>query len=354
MIDFELLICDWYRQNKRDLPWRKTNNPYFIYLSEVILQQTRVDQGKKYYEKFIKKYPKIEDLANAQEQVILNDWQGLGYYSRARNLHNTAKIVCYHYNGNFPNQYNEIIKLKGIGEYTAAAIASFAFALPYAVLDGNVFRVLSRIFDISLAIDSTEGKKTFKKLAQELLPIDNPAEYNQAIMEFGAIQCLPKNPKCVICVFRNDCLSFKNNTISERPLKLVKTKIRKRFFHYFIFKSADKILIRKRENQDIWKHLFEFPYFEYDSEINEEVILERIKHEFEFTPFSVIKTKKHILTHQHIFPKFWIFDVENFSHIEDYFECKSIKISDLDEFPLPRLIDRFLEENYEKLFINIK
>jgi A/G-specific adenine glycosylase len=352
MTDFSLLICVWYRRNKRDLPWRETKNPYFLYLSEIILQQTRVEQGKNYYLKFIKNYPTIKDLAKADEQQILNDWQGLGYYSRARNLHETAKFVTENFNAVFPNKYEDILKLKGIGDYTAAAIASFSFDLPYSVLDGNVFRVLSRIFDIDSPIDSGEGKRIFKKLAQDLLPIDNPAEYNQAIMEFGAIHCLPKNPKCETCIFVEKCLSFKSNTISSRPLKIGKTKVRKRFFHYFIFKINNQIAIRKRENDDIWKHLYEFPYIEFESEQDENEIIELIQGKFNLSPKFSIISKKHILSHQQIFPTFWIFELENDFLIRENFDVKLIKLAELENFPLPRLIDRFLEENYQKLFIN--
>jgi len=189
-------IIEWYQENKRDLPWRKTTDPYQIWLSEIILQQTRVDQGLNYFNKFVENYPTIDLLANASEQEILNNWQGLGYYSRARNLHFTAKLIVTEYNGVFPTEYKDVLNLKGVGEYTAAAITSFAYGLSYPVIDGNVYRVLSRVFGIELPMDSTEGKKVFKKLAAELIDTNNPADYNQAIMEFGALQCTPKKPNC--------------------------------------------------------------------------------------------------------------------------------------------------------------
>ncbi len=277
MADFHRLTIDWYRQNKRDLPWRNTKNPYKIWLSEIILQQTRVDQGMNYYLKFIRNYPTIFDLANANEQDILNDWQGLGYYSRARNLHFTAKYISTELNGIFPNQFTEIIKLKGIGEYTASAIASFSFDLPYAVLDGNVYRVLSRVFDISTPIDSTEGKKEFQNLANELIDRENPAEYNQSIMEFGAMLCTPANPNCETCPLSSKCLSFANNTIKDRPLKEKKTKVRNRYFNFAIFKDNDQILIEKRIAKDIWQHLYQFPLFETEKEMNSQEAIHFLK-----------------------------------------------------------------------------
>ena len=231
MVDFHLLIGIWYRLNKRELPWRKTNDPYLIWLSEIILQQTRVVQGLSYYLKFTHNYPTVFDLANASEQDVLKDWQGLGYYSRARNLHATAKVIASEYKGVFPKTFLEIKKLKGIGDYTAAAISSFAFNLPHAVVDGNVYRVLSRVFNIDLPIDSIEGKKYFAQLAKELLPNHDAAIHNQAIMEMGAIQCLPTNPLCDSCPLLEKCLSYHLKNTHERPVKVKKTKTRDRFFH---------------------------------------------------------------------------------------------------------------------------
>lgn len=236
MTDFHRLIVEWYRLNKRDLPWRETQNAYFIWLSEIILQQTRVLQGMNYYLKFISHYPTVHDLANASEQDVLNDWQGLGYYSRARNLHFTAKLISTEMKGVFPSSFNEIKKLKGIGDYTAAAISSFAYNLPQAVVDGNVYRVLSRVFEVHLPIDSTQGKKFFADLAQELISLKEPAIHNQAIMELGAMQCLPVNPICHSCPLNSICLAFSNRTYKELPIKLKKVKVRNRYFHFLIFK----------------------------------------------------------------------------------------------------------------------
>lgn len=342
MIDFHRLITKWYRLNARQLPWRDTKNPYFIWLSEIILQQTRVDQGMNYYYKFISAYPTVKDLADAVEQDVLNNWQGLGYYSRARNLHASAKMIMNDFRGVFPETYTEVIKLKGVGEYSAAAISSFAYNEPYAVLDGNVFRVLSRVFDIDLAIDSTEGKKYFKKLAQELLPINNSAEYNQAIMEFGAMQCTPKNPNCTDCILQNKCLSFGSKTISERPLKAKKAKVKNRFFNYLIFQNDGFVYIRKRLEKDIWQHLFEFPMIETSEEMVFSELNDLLKIKYNVQSYKSIKGKKHVLSHQHIFAEFYfINEVTDFSD-EQFLK---IKVDDLQDYPLPRLIDRFLEGN---------
>ena len=341
MADFHRLTIDWYRQNKRDLPWRNTKNPYKIWLSEIILQQTRVDQGMNYYLKFIRNYPTIFDLANANEHEVLNDWQGLGYYSRARNLHFTAKHIASELNGIFPNQYSEIIKLKGIGEYTAAAISSFSFDLPHAVLDGNVYRVLSRVFDIATPIDSTEGKKEFQNLANELIDKDNPAIYNQSIMEFGAMLCTPVNPNCENCPLTEKCLSFANNTIKERPLKEKKTKVRVRYFNFAIFKENDQILIEKRTSKDIWQHLYQFPLYETEKEMSNEDAISFFQETIDLNPSDFSKPIKHILSHQRIFTVFYIFNQLPNKKGENWIQ---IDKSLIDNYPLPRVIDRFLED----------
>ena len=228
-------LTSWYLQNKRDLPWRKTKNPYKIWLSEVILQQTRVVQGLPYYENFVNSFPTVFDLAKADEQQVLKIWQGLGYYSRARNLHHTAQYISENLNGEFPKTYNELIKLKGIGSYTASAIASFCFDEKVAVLDGNVYRVLSRYFGVETDISSSKAKKEFQNLADEVLDKNRPALFNQAIMEFGALQCVPKNPNCEVCVLNDSCLALKDKKVAQLPVKVKKTKVKKRFLNYLIF-----------------------------------------------------------------------------------------------------------------------
>ena len=246
MSDFSLSIIGWYRQNKRDLPWRNTKDPYLIWLSEIILQQTRVEQGTSYYLKFKENYPEVADLANATELDVLNNWQGLGYYSRARNLHHSAKHIHEVLNGEFPSEYSEIIKLKGVGKYTAAAISSFAFNEAQAVVDGNVYRLLSRVFDIDLPIDSGKGQKYFQQLADELIDTEDSATHNQAIMEVGSIVCSPKAPSCAVCPLNDICLGLKNNTIEQRPVKTKKIKVTSRFFHYLVFHFDNKTYIEKR------------------------------------------------------------------------------------------------------------
>jgi A/G-specific adenine glycosylase len=336
MADFHLLITDWYRLNKRELPWRFTNDPYKIWLSEIILQQTRVDQGLNYYLKFTKNYPSIFDLAAADEQQVLRDWQGLGYYSRARNLHFTAKSIVSDLNGQFPSTFAEIIKLKGIGEYTAAAIASFSFNEASAVVDGNVYRVLSRYFDIDLAIDSTAGKKHFSELAKQLIEPNNPAIHNQAIMELGALVCKPAQPNCMECPLNGNCKSLELNTIALRPVKEKKTKVRNRFFSFLIFESTEELIIEQRIGKDIWTNLFQFPLIE----TTQSTTISSIKSLLSLSPDNCSDEIIHILSHQRLHAKFY-----HFNQIPSELNKGWIKIkkSELDDYPLPRLIDRYLE-----------
>ena len=341
MVDFHLLIGIWYRLNKRELPWRSTNDPYLIWLSEIILQQTRVVQGLSYYLKFTHNYPTVFDLANASEQDVLKDWQGLGYYSRARNLHATAKVIASEYKGVFPKTFLEIKKLKGIGDYTAAAISSFAFNLPHAVVDGNVYRVLSRVFNIDLPIDSIEGKKYFAQLAKELLPNHDAAIHNQAIMEMGAIQCLPTNPLCDSCPLLEKCLSYHLKNTHERPVKVKKTKTRDRFFHFLIFQKDNQVFLEKRESKDIWKHLFQFPLIETSEELTKKEVFKVIFEKFDVKPILQSEKVIHILSHQKINARFYFFDCFPPNLPSAFIR---IKKKDIQDFPLPRLIDRFIEE----------
>ena len=339
MTDFVLQITDWYRQNARILPWRSTTDPYFIWLSEVILQQTRVDQGLNYYLRFTETFPKITDLANAKEDQVLKVWQGLGYYSRARNLHKTAKIVQENYQGEFPNNYNEIIALKGIGPYTAAAIASFAFNLPYAVVDGNVYRVLSRYFGNDTPIDSTEGKKLFQSLADELIPKDQPALFNQAIMEFGAINCTPNNPPCENCILLNTCASGRNGLATKRPVKTAKTKVRNRYLHYFHLISNDEIAIRKRGSNDVWEGLYEFPVIETDTpDLNKNQLPPWINH-----PNEVVFSAKHILSHQRIHAHFYRISVLKKERFSDQ-DLKWVDHETFESLPIHRLMHKYWDQ----------
>lgn len=342
MTDFQQIIIGWYNENKRELPWRHTKNPYKIWLSEIILQQTRVAQGLAYYEKFMRNYPTITDLAMASEQEVLTDWQGLGYYSRARNLHATAKQINSEFNAIFPSDYKDILKLKGIGEYTAAAIASFAFDLPHAVIDGNVFRVLSRLHNIDIPIDSTEGKKYHSVLANELIDRANPAIYNQAIMEFGAMQCIPGKPNCEICPLVEYCISYKQQNVINRPIKKGKTKVRNRYFLYLIFwnSTTKTVFLRKRTEKDIWQELYEFPMIEFESDEATMIFLNSQSNHLE--PISA--TQKHILSHQHIYSRFAF--ASNAHLLKEFDGLIELNFEELGSYPLPRLIDRFIENNY--------
>ena len=339
MIDneFALQLIKWYQLNKRDLPWRKTSNPYHIWLSEIILQQTKVDQGMPYYLKFIDNFPNIFDLANATEQKVLSLWQGLGYYSRARNLHFTAKYIANDLNGKFPNSYDEIIKLKGVGKYTAAAISSFAFNEKKAVVDGNVFRVLSRYFGISDPIDNTHGQKKFNVLANNLIPLKKVDIYNQAIMEFGALHCKPRNPKCNFCPLNSKCSGLKDNTIEKLPIKSKKIKIKKRNFNYVVITDGNSICLEKRIAKDIWQNMYQFPMVEEEHEKFDPNTL---------VPKNAILLKKtkcnHLLTHQKISAVFWHFNIRDFSNIKS----KSIvKLDLLNEYPVPKIVENYVKEN---------
>lgn len=337
MLEFSRVLRDWYSVQKRDLPWRNTDDPYKIWLSEIILQQTRVDQGIAYYFKFIDKYPTVLALANADEMEVLNLWQGLGYYSRARNLHASAKLIASKLNGEFPQNYQEILQLKGVGSYTAAAIASFAYGEKIAVVDGNVYRVLSRIFGIETPIDSTNGKKQFAELAQELISDEQPGIHNQAIMEFGALQCVPQNPDCEQCVFNSKCFAFEKKTIKTLPVKSKKIAVKKRFFHYLIFKWENKIILQKRSSNDIWAHLYEFPLIE-TSESNKPLIFADYKMK---EPRFSSEIVKHILSHQHLFVQFHVFDCKPQKTEQNWLE---IELDEFENYPIPRVIDRFLPQ----------
>lgn len=334
MDDFAPLINKWFRQNKRNLPWRETKNPYNIWLSEIILQQTRVDQGLNYYLKFIKHYPTVVDLANADEKDVLNDWQGLGYYSRARNLHASAKSIRDNMKGVFPHDYSDILSLKGVGKYTASAIASIAFNLPYAVVDGNVYRVLSRLYDINTPIDSSAGKKQFQEIADQLIDKKNPGDYNQAIMEFGALICTPQ-PKCTDCPVVSMCHALKNKTIALRPVKTKKTKVRDRYLHFMIYYDGDHTLLEHRDKKDIWQNMYQFPLIETSSADPAEI-------EPYITDQS--KTSKeiiHLLSHQKL--HVWFHHIDRLpSTLKP--QWLKLKLEAIQDYPLPRVIDKYLEE----------
>ena len=345
-MEFSNSLIQWYLQNKRDLPWRNTTNPYWIWLSEIMLQQTRVAQGLPYFLSFIEVFPTIFDLANADEEQILKLWQGLGYYSRARNLHATAKHIAFELNGEFPSTYKELLKLKGVGEYTASAIASFSFEEPVAVLDGNVFRVLSRYFKVESDISFPKTKTEFQQLAQEVLDKKNPALFNQAIMEFGALQCVPKNPNCEACVLNSSCAGLKYKKVNELPVKTKKTKVTPRYLNYLILKDSDSnFIVQKREGKGIWENLYEFPVFETESQLSVNEIIEQVSKIkfFNLQPFEVVSlhndVKLHKLSHQHLNIRF--FEVQFYSKLTD-----SKPLTEIEKLPFPIVIHNFIVANY--------
>lgn len=335
-------LISWYKINKRDLPWRNISDPYKIWLSEIILQQTQVAQGLSYYLKFIENFPTVNDLADAPEDKVMRLWQGLGYYSRARNLHAAAKDIQKNHNGIFPKLYHEIKELKGVGDYTAAAVASFAFKLPYAVVDGNVYRVLSRLFNLDTPINSSQGKKEFQLLANEILNIKKPDLHNSAIMEFGALYCRPQNPKCEECPLIDNCLAFQNKTVQLLPVKINKTKIKNRFLNYVVFNYKQYVYISKRVEKDIWQNLYEFYLIESSEIINEEEVFKNKELKKLNTNF-ILKNKtvlpKHILSHQHLFATFYELEVVSPVEIKGFIK---IKRSELIDYALPQLIIKYL------------
>src|SRR6478736_1515429 len=301
---FSSTIIDWYNSNHRNLPWRRTTDPYKIWLSEVILQQTRVAQGLPYYDRFISSFPTVFDLAKAPEQKVLRLWQGLGYYSRARNLHRCAKQVVEKLNGNFPTSFTELTKLPGVGDYTAAAIASIAFREPVAVVDGNVYRVLARVFGVEKDIASGEGKKYFFSFANELIDKERPDLFNQAVMEFGALHCLPKNPKCGECIFSKSCEAKQRDLQPVLPIKSKKLKVKTRYFYYFILKNKNKVLMKQRMEKDIWHGLNDFYLIETHRKQKPETLLQKDELLFKSTTLNESGVYKHVLTHQKLMVRF--------------------------------------------------
>ncbi|MEN8185700.1 MAG: A/G-specific adenine glycosylase [Bacteroidota bacterium] len=344
---FSNRLIYWYLKNKRDLPWRKGNNVYHIWLSEIILQQTRIEQGTNYYLKFCENFPTIFDLAETSEERVLKLWQGLGYYSRARNLHFTAKFIVENYNGEIPNNYNDLIKLKGIGDYTASAIASICFNEPKAVVDGNVYRVLSRYYNICTPINSLKGVKQFKQIAQEIIYKEDPGTYNQAIMELGALICKPKKAECNNCPIQKGCNAYLNQNVYSFPVKEKKIRIKKRFFNFLVFDiTGHRTILEKRQEKDIWQNLYQFPLVESENEVDEfklseaKVLKDLIKeYEYEIALFNS-KPILHKLTHQHILIKFWI--IKPNSDLEGAIEWK-----DVSNFAVPVPVHNFIE-NFRK------
>ena len=311
-MSFAPKILNWYREHQRDLPWRQTRDPYRVWLSEIILQQTRVAQGMPYYLSFVETFPTVYDLAEAPEEQVLKLWQGLGYYSRARNLHTTAKMVVSEFDGKFPHTYEELKTLKGVGDYTASAIASFCFDVPEPVVDGNVYRVLSRYFGVDLPINSTEGITYFKELAREVMDAENIRDYNQGIMEFGAIQCAPKKPYCLLCPLQESCVALKENKVDILPIKLNKTKVRNRYFNYLVWLDGNgNTVLEQRKGKGIWQNLYQFPLLETDGPLEDGEIEEKMKVNhtpLEIETLSLYNNEPiiHKLSHQHLHTHFWI------------------------------------------------
>ena len=346
ILDLDILL-NWYSENKRDLPWRSTHNPYFIWLSEIILQQTRVNQGIAYYYRFIENFPTIQSLAHATEDEVLKHWQGLGYYSRARNLHKAANQIIVLHNGVFPVMYQDVISLCGVGEYTAAAICSFAYNLPYAVVDGNVYRVLSRLFGIDTPIDTGVGKRIFADKAQSILNINQPALHNQAMMEFGALQCVPANPNCDICPFESSCIARATDRVSLLPIKLKKTKVVERYFNYLFIENEGNTFLQKRTANDIWRNLYEFPLIESTTLLEVHQLMENefvsqlfdgvneVKIESASSPF------KHVLTHRIIYARFFKISISNVS--QQLLKMERLPILKINTLAVSRLMEIYIE-----------
>lgn len=345
---FSQKVVEWYQEHHRLLPWRQTRDPYKIWLSEIILQQTRVAQGLPYYRAFLRKYPRVTSLAAASEEEVLRVWQGLGYYSRARNLHACAKTIVNGYGGKFPQTFGALKRLKGIGDYTAAAIASFAFDERVAVLDGNVFRVLSRVFGIADDIASTGGKKKFANLAGKLLPAADSATHNQAIMEFGALMCTPRNPACDRCPLASGCFAFKHETQAELPVKRKPGKSKRRYFYYAVVRRAKSVLMTRRAGTDIWKGLWDFPLWESQRRLTRKECERQLRRHFRRDVVVIFSREyKHVLSHQVLFARFLEVDIAD-GHgwparnpFSSAIPCGPRKVQQL---PKPMLVTRYLED----------
>ena len=349
---FTQRLMQWFATNHRPLPWKGEKDPYLIWLSEIILQQTRVEQGQPYFEKFKKNYPTVKDLADAPEDEVMKMWEGLGYYSRARNLHAAAKHIAHELDGIFPKTYEGIRALKGVGPYTAAAIASFAFGLPYSVVDGNVYRVLSRYFGIEEPIDTTTGKKLFAQLAQGLLDETQAGNYNQAIMDFGAVHCTPSAPACSQCLLQKDCSAFQKNRVDKLPIKSKKLQRRQRFFNYLILNFNGNVFIKKRTKKDIWQNLYDFPLIESETLIEEGSFLKKQKQwrqwlgEKDAEIERVSYPLKQDLTHQRIIARFWEITLlgDEFDAIEE--NWMAISRENIRDFAFPKVIDTYLRQKF--------
>ncbi len=339
---FSKTIIKWYRDNPRDLPWRDSQDPYIIWLSEIILQQTRVAQGMPYFYKFSEAYPTVKDLALAPEEEVLRLWQGLGYYSRARNLHFCAKFIWHELDGKFPDNYEDLLKLKGVGSYTASAIASFAFGEAKAVVDGNVFRVLARVFGIHTDIASGKAKKEFEALANGLIPQDNPGEFNQAMMDFGSRQCTPRNPDCGACPLKSSCFAYANDLVQALPVKIKKTKVKERKIHYLVLKCEDNWVWKKRNTGDIWAGLYDFPTEDIKTIVDKNEDLKALE--------SIPPQKEylHLLSHQRLKVQFSEIRLEKSSRDSLQKLCEEQELALVEEDKIDYLAKPKLIVNYLK------
>ena len=344
---FSKLLIDWYLQNRRDLPWRKTPHPYPVWLSEIMLQQTRVSQGLPYFNKFIAAFPTVQDMANAPEEKVLHLWQGLGYYSRARNLHATAKMVAFDLGGSFPDSYAGLLKLKGVGDYTAAAIASICYGEAVPVVDGNVYRVLSRYFGITTDISSSGAKKEFTALAASLMPAGQASAFNQAMMEFGALQCVPKSPDCAVCIFNDTCAAYATGRVAELPVKLKKQKVTDRSLNYIVVKdAAGKLLVQRRSEKGIWHGLYQFPLLETEEFTSNEATVPLIQSfaQLGFKPEQITllspEVVVHKLSHQKLHIRFW--EVTTTLILQDAVEPERLK-----NIPLPIVLHNFATRHWQ-------
>ncbi len=340
-------LAHWYAEYKRDLPWRDTKDAYAIWLSEIILQQTRVDQGLPYYYRFIAQYPTVYHFAAASQDEVLKLWQGLGYYSRARNMQVAAQTVVQEYGGVFPVDYNQVRALKGVGDYTTAAILSFAYNLPYAVVDGNVMRVFSRLYAIEEPIDTALGKKLMSKLAQEHLDEAHPAQHNQAIMDFGALVCTPKAPKCDVCPLRQMCQVSDSTLALSFPVKKGKVKINSRYFNYIVARKGGAALLQRREDKDIWQGLYEFPLLETDEKLSDVDLLPHLKN-LAFLPSESFQLQrisswnKQVLSHQYIYYRFVYVELLTLDYTND--ALMLIDLHDITNFAVPKPVEKEIEQ----------
>lgn len=358
MIKFNHQLVNWYWLNARDLPWRNTRNPYQIWISEIIFQQTRIDQGFNYWHRFIDRFPSVDLLANADEQEVLTIWQGLGYYSRARNMHFAAKQIMSEFSGVFPNTYEKILRLKGVGTYTAAAVSSIAFGERQVVVDGNVLRFLSRYAGILEPVDTSQGKKLIANLAMLLLEGADPGTFNQALMEFGALFCVPRNPDCKNCIFNNECKAYAIGATKEIPIKSKKVIVRKRFFNYLFLYNVDEnnqrsFLMQKRGKGDIWQGLYEFPMIENTSLLDPDSLISTGLWQEEILVHhpvlsSLYKDFVHQLTHQQLHTRFFIVHLLNVDKEKLWPDWIRISENDLHTYPVSRLIGKFLNTLSEK------